>query len=277
MTATASLCDNDQIRSAVEFLSERFGDRLSCCHNAVILGSGLGQPAEDALIRGGDVCDYSEIPGFAATAVVGHRGRLVIAPDSATVYLQGRAHYYEGYSLRRVTFAARLMSALGIQTLVVTNAAGGINPSYRPGDLMLINGHWTFMHVRLADQLSVNRRLLWNAQLIETAAGLPTSLIVHQGSYAMMSGPCYETPAEVRMLSSLGVDAVGMSTIPESLAVAARGVRVMGVSCITNAACGLADGPLDHSEVSEVAGGIEDRFSAWLSLLIDQLNGEHTL
>ncbi|MCR9202768.1 MAG: purine-nucleoside phosphorylase [Planctomycetaceae bacterium] len=247
----------------------------SVCHTAVILGSGLGAVATEAEARGGLVVDYSDIPAMPGTAVAGHQGRLVLGRGNLAgiLFFQGRAHYYEGHPLSSVTFATRLSVALGISRLVVTNAAGGIAAGFTPGDLMLIDGHWSFL--RTTETSAMPRQTisprLWNAPLRELARGIRTPLNLHEGSYAMMSGPNYETPAEVRMLHHLGVSAVGMSTVPEAMAAARRGVNVLGVSCITNVASGLSDQPLDHAEVSETAGSIEAEFTAWMLTLLDSL------
>lgn len=245
-------------------------------HTAVILGSGLGAVAAEAEARGGIVVDYADIPAMPGTAVAGHQGRLVLGQGdlAGMLFFQGRAHYYEGHPLSSVTFATRMSCVLGIRQLVVTNAAGGIAAGFAPGDLMLIDGHWSFLPVAESSTTphrSVSPRL-WNPQLRDLARGVSTELNVHEGSYAMMSGPNYETPAEVRMLHHLGVSAVGMSTVPEALAAARRGVNVLGVSCITNVASGLSDQPLDHAEVSETAGSIEGEFTAWMLTLLQSLH-----
>ena len=244
-------------------------------HTAVILGSGLGAVAAEAEARGGTVIDYERIPAMPGTAVAGHQGRLVLGHGdlAGILFFQGRAHYYEGHPLTSVTFATRLSCALGISRLIVTNAAGGIAAGFAPGDLMLIDGHWSFLPAAEPSSTpcrSVSSRL-WNPQLRDLARSVSTPLNLHEGAYAMMSGPNYETPAEVRMLHHLGVSAVGMSTVPEALAASRRGVDVLGVSCITNVASGLSDQPLDHAEVSQTAGSIESEFTAWMLTLLNSL------
>lgn len=212
-------------------------------------------------------------------AVAGHAGRLVVGQNSLrkVLILQGRVHYYEGHPIADITFATHLLLALGVRQLIVTNAAGGIRDGFLPGDLMILDGHWTFLNVAKpsADSIglsSCNSKNIWSPRLRDLAVNTPTTLNVHQGVYAMMSGPNYETPAEVRMLRTFGVDAVGMSTVPEALAAARRGVEVLGVSCITNVACGLSDQPLDHSDVSETAASVEDRFTQWMLDVVSQLD-----
>ena len=207
--------------------------------------------AED---RGGVVVPYDRVPHLPCPAVCGHAGRLILGNGEldGTLLLQGRVHLYEGHSLERTTFAVRVLQQLGVRNLLVTNAAGGINDVFCVGDLMLLNGHWTFLNAYPppGGNCRVPSTKLWSNRLRHVAQSVDSSLSVHEGVYAMMQGPNYETPAEVQMLKTLGVDAVGMSTVPESLAASAAGMDVLGVSCITNLASGLTDQPLHHSEVS---------------------------
>lgn len=245
-------------------------------HTAVILGSGLGAVGRIAVAEGGIAVDYDKIPGMPVPAVAGHAGRLIIGAGrlAGTLLLQGRVHYYEGHSLDKITFATRLLHSLNISQLVVTNAAGGIGANFRPGDLMLLDGHWTFLAVAEASTRAGRMAAstnLWSKSLRQRAAAVSTPLTVHQGVYAMMSGPNYETPAEVRMLQSMGVDAVGMSTVPEAIAAATRGMKVLGISCITNVASGLSDQPLDHAEVNLTANSIETEFTEWIIELLQRL------
>lgn len=254
----------------------------------VILGSGLGAAAQQVADAGGLVVPFAQLPGMPVPKVVGHEGRLVIGTGrfEGAVLIQGRVHLYEGHPIESLTFATRLLAELGMQHLVVSNAAGGIEEGYQPGDLMLINGHWTLCDVQHRSVTvdagssltmapfagrNLDGQFLWNRQLLQLAENLPSSLNIHKGSYAMMSGPNYETPAEIRMLRSLGCQAVGMSTVPEALAAARQLVNVLGISCITNVAAGLSDQPLDHSEVSETAGSVETEFVDWLFRLLDKL------
>lgn len=267
---------NSDVSAACEFLHQRAQTYSRRFHTAVILGSGLGAVADAAISAQGTAIAYADIPGMPQTGVAGHAGRLVVGAGEldGTLFFQGRAHYYEGHSVDSVTFATRFACSMGIDRLIVTNAAGGIPSHFRPGDLMLINGHWTFLHVAEApDAPGAQGRtpLLWNELLRDIATKVDTPLKVHQGVYAMMSGPNYETPAEVRMLRNWGISAVGMSTIPEALAAVRRGVRVLGVSCITNVASGLSDQPLDHAEVSHTAGSIETEFTSWMLELLSRL------
>lgn len=264
----------------VQAAAKQIGDRLTSlgirAHTAVILGSGLGAAGRMAIEQGGVAIDYGDIPKMPQPAVAGHAGRLIIGTGelAGVLFLQGRVHYYEGHALDRMTFATRLMSVLGVQRLIVSNAAGGITSGYRPGDIMLISGHWTLLNIQSPSAHNGRKlppSMLWSSRLRELGHAIPTPLSVHEGTYAMMSGPNYETPAEVLMLQSLGVDAVGMSTIPEAYAAAALGMEVLGVSCITNAASGLSDQPLDHADVSETAASVETEFTAWLFALLNTL------
>jgi purine-nucleoside phosphorylase len=225
----------------------------------VILGSGLGALAEQATecVR----IPYTDIPHFHGTSVEGHSGHLVIGKidQVPTVFLQGRFHRYEGYPMEEVVFPTRVISALGIHTLVLTNAAGGVNTRFRPGDLMLIEDHLNLMgdnplmgpNIAELGPRFPDLTEAWSRFCLEvmeqTAAEL--GLASSRGVYAGVLGPTYETPAEVRMLRILGADAVGMSTVPEAIAANHLGVRVVGVSCITNLAAGLAGRKLTHQEV----------------------------
>jgi len=248
-------------------------------HMAVILGSGLRGAAEDAVAAGATAIPYADVPGMPVTRVAGHAGRFVAGGTKLphTVLLQGRSHLYEGWTVHQATFAVRLLARLGVKKLIVTNAAGGIRSGMNPGDLMLIADHLSLADLSdLAadDQPStIYRRptALWDEKLIAVATGIPTPLTVHRGCYAMVAGPNYETPAEVRMLSVMGVDAVGMSTVPEAIVASRHGMSVVGVSCITNAASGLTSTPLNHEEVGETAASIETEFISWLWQLLKQL------
>ena len=220
--------------------------------------------------------------------VAGHTGRLVLGAidGRSVVMLQGRAHFYEGWAVESVTFGVRLLSRLGIRQLIITNAAGGIRDGLLPGDLMLISDHirplaaagLRFDSMK-ADGAgagapipnshefgyqNTDHPLLWSSRLRDAAASVPTRLRIHQGVYSMMTGPAYETAAEIRMLRWMGADAVGMSTVPEAICAASLGIEVLGVSCITNVAAGLSDQVLSHHEVMSNAASIEAPFEEWL-------------
>lgn len=241
----------------------------------LILGSGLGEFADTFTDK--VVIPYQDLPNFPISSVPGHAGRLVLGRlgGAPVVAMQGRVHFYEGFSPAQVVFPARVLCALGIQSLVVTNAAGGVNLSYRPGDLMMITDHLNLsgwhplvgpnddrLGPRFPDMSSAYTPHL-RELLLESAARLKIQL--RQGVYANLSGPSYETPAEIRMLRVLGADAVGMSTVPEVVAAAHMGVAVAGVSCITNLAAGIGHKPLSHDEVAETANRVKDVFASLLS------------
>ena len=251
----------------------------------VILGSGLGSAADVLLQSGGLSLSYAEIPGMPCPHVIGHAGKLVLGRvhGQPVAMLQGRVHSYEGHSLADILFGIRLLRQLGIQALIVTNAAGGICQAFSPGSLMLISDHLRPLGSRFPDFSSIasvmgtshspaHNKHLWNCSLRALAHGIPTSLTICEGVYAMMPGPCYETPAEIRMLKQLGADAVGMSTIPEAMYAASWGIDVLGVSCITNVAAGLSANLLNHAEVTATASSIETEFRRWLWDLLEQLS-----
>lgn len=248
----------------------------------VILGSGLGNAGNRLISENGIGIPYQEINGLPVPGIAGHAGQLVCGQIGRTpvAMLQGRVHFYEGHPPEAVIFGTRLLIALGIQTLVVTNAAGGINRSFSPGDLMLIRDHLSPLLRRdLLPQgiltglpLSKVRTRLWPERLRSIAQRQSTPLRLHEGVYAMMPGPCYETPAEVRMLRTLGADAVGMSTIPEALYAAVHGIEVLGISCITNVAAGLSESPLSHGEVTSTASSVEHEFERWIWDVLPRLS-----
>ena len=225
----------------------------------LVLGSGLGYLGDEFVQAGADVLSYEQIPGMPVSAVAGHAGRLICVPDQRLLILQGRVHFYEGYSVSELVFPTQVLHGLGVHTLLLTNAAGAVNESFAPGDFMLIEDALKFLPVPgsgrsgsplqiAAPQPVFSPRAILVAQAIADELQMP----LHAGVYAAMSGPNYETPAEVRMLRKLGADAVGMSTVLEAAAAAALGMSVAGISCITNSAAGIA-GPLSHAEVQETA------------------------
>ena len=247
----------------------------------IVLGSGLGDFATrltDAVST-----SYAEIPGWPASAVIGHAGRLVVGTLAGrrVAALSGRAHIYEGHDFRTVTFATRVLGLLGVRTLVLTNAAGGINKTFTPGTLMLIEDHINLMGgnpltgrnddrfgPRFPDMTDVySPRLRAKADDAAQAIGLRLA----RGVYVALHGPSYETPAEIRFLRTIGADAVGMSTVPEAIAARHMGVEVLGISCITNAAAGVLPQPLDHNEVMAVASRVKGEFSALLEGIIERL------
>ena len=246
----------------------------------ITLGSGLGAFAENAeqLL----VIPYSEIPDFPASTVAGHKGRLILAKDADSGknfwIMQGRIHYYEGYSMQEVVFPLRTLILLGIKKFVVTNAAGGINRNFDAGDFMIIRDHINMMGTnpligrnkddlgpRFPDMSSAYSRKM--AILMQKAA-MEHGISLKEGVYIALTGPAYETPAEIRMFAALGADAVGMSTVPEVIAAKHAGIEVSGISFISNKAAGLSLNPLSHEEVSENAAKAEARFSAFMKRFI---------
>lgn len=249
----------------------------------LILGSGLGGFADRLEDRA--VVPYGDIPGFAASTVPGHAGKLVVGRCGAVscAVMQGRIHFYEGHSARQVAFPARTLVALGAETLIVTNAAGGLR--HPPGTLMLIRDHINLfpdhplrgpnddrIGVRFPDMTRAYPKEL-RALAREVARELDLQLA--EGVYAGSGGPSYETPAEIKMLEVLGADATGMSTVPEVIAAVHMGARVLGISCITNWAAGLGPGrPLSHDEVTETAEQVREKFEDLLDRLVARLGKE---
>lgn len=270
--------DDSQVQEAADALNSIWPSRDAgdSPRTAVILGSGLHGAATEALKHGAAAVPYLDVSGMPVPAVEGHVGRFISGGTRLknTVLLQGRSHFYEGWSLNRLTYSIRVLACAGVQTLIITNAAGGIRDDMQPGDVMLISDHLSFVDLTALSERSgpsVGSRSsgpAWSQELINSASQVETSLRVHVGCYAMMSGPNYETPAEVRMLQRLGADAVGMSTVPEAIVASDLGMEVLGVSCITNAAAGLSDTPLSHHEVGQTAASIEPQFVEWMWQLI---------
>lgn len=247
---------------------------------AIVLGSGLGGLANqiDAKAR----IPFREIPGFPTANVAGHAGELIVGQlESVDVLaLSGRFHIYEGHDVRLAAFPARVAHALGAETLVVSNAAGGVNRLLIPGDLMLIRDHINLMfrnplvgNVEKGDIRFPDMSEPYDTTLARIARDVATEqgIVLREGVYAGLLGPSYETAAEVRMLGVLGADAVGMSTVPEVIVARAIGLRVLGVSCITNLACGLSNTPLTHSEVLETTAASADKFERLIRGVIARL------
>ncbi|MBP2240747.1 purine-nucleoside phosphorylase [Cytobacillus eiseniae] len=270
--------DFQKIEKAASFLKEKYPQQLKM---GLILGSGLGILADE--IEEAVKIPYNEIPDFPVSTVEGHAGQLVfgLLNGVQVVAMQGRFHYYEGYSFDKVTFPVRVMKALGIEQLIVTNAAGGVNESFSPGDLMLISDHINNMGsnpligpndaqlgVRFPDMseaYSAEYRKI--AKVIAAKLGLN----VQEGVYVGNTGPTYETPAEIRMLRHLGGDAVGMSTVPEVIVARHAGMKILGISCISNMAAGILDQPLNHEEVIETTERVKADFLSYVKALVKEL------
>lgn len=241
----------------------------------VVLGSGLGMWADSLDAK--TVVPYAEIPEMPRSTVVGHAGNLVLGKTGGVdvACLQGRVHLYEGHEPSRVVFGVRLLARLGCDAIVLTNAAGGIRRGFAPGDLMLVTDHLNLtartplsgpnldeLGPRFPDMTDAYSPAL---RALALSAAREAGVHLHEGVYAALLGPSYETPAEIAMLRTLGADAVGMSTVPEVIAMRHMGVPVAAVSCITNLAAGLSASKLDHSEVEATARAARDRFVALLS------------
>jgi purine-nucleoside phosphorylase len=266
---------------ALDQAKEAIAVRTGKVDIAMVLGSGLGEYADS--LEGARAIPYGEIPHMPLSSVSGHAGNLVTGQKAGKriVAMQGRVHLYEGNSADEVAFGVRLMATLGAETLIVTNAAGGISPELEAGDLMAItdqlNLTGTSSLVGENDEQRGPRFLdmtvAFDPQLINTASGVAAAqgFELKRGVYAGLLGPAYETPAEVRMLGTLGADAVGMSTVLEVLAARHMGLRVLGVSCISNLAAGLSKGPLSHEEVQETAGRVQSRFESLLSGVLEAM------
>ena len=263
----------DQVMEAAAAIQARSGLKPAV---GMILGSGLGDLAAE--IRDATAIPYGEIPHFLRSTVVGHAGRLLLGTleDVPVVVMQGRFHFYEGYALQAITLPVRVMRALGAQTLVVTNAAGGVNPAYRPGDFMLIRDHIYIPGLaganplvgpndeRLGDRFPPLARA-YDAQLralVHRVAGAWPEITLQEGVYAMVSGPSFETGAELRFLRAIGTDAVGMSTAPEVVVARHMGMRVLGLSLITNKATGDDTEEVNHAEVLSTADAARPKFAA---------------
>ncbi len=229
---------------------------------ALVLGSGLGDYADSIDIE--TVLDYHDIEGFPVSTVAGHKGRFVFGRVGGVkvVVMQGRVHYYEGYKMEDVVLPVRLMKMMGARVLLLTNAAGGINKDFRPGDFMLISDHILMAPSPLigenADELGVrfpDMSNIYDRELREIIRGTAKDLDItlREGVYIQLTGPNYESPAEIRMARTLGADAVGMSTACEAVAANHAGLKTAAISCISNMACGISDKPLTHAEVQETA------------------------
>ncbi|MBR7162718.1 MAG: purine-nucleoside phosphorylase [Clostridia bacterium] len=248
----------------------------------LILGSGLGDFADG--LENKVVIPFSDIPDFPRSTVAGHKGAFVIGEcqGKTVVALQGRIHYYEGYPQQVITIPVRVMKLLGVQKIIITNACGGVNLNFNPGDLMLISDHINYSGAnpligqnldefgpRFPDMSNIYTKDLRN-KISKVAE--ENGIALRQGVYAMYSGPNYETPAEIRMFRTLGADAVGMSTVPEAIVAAHCGMEVVGISCITNMAAGVLPQKLNHQEVVETAALVHDKFQRLLTLIIGNID-----
>ena len=248
----------------------------------VILGSGLGWFADTLDNR--TETPYSQIPGWPASTALGHAGKLVTGRlgETKVVMAAGRAHLYEGYTAAQVAYPIRELAWRGVTSLIVTNAAGGINTSYEPGDLVLISDHINLMGMnpligpndesfgpRFPDMSEAYSK---EYREIARQAGSALGLTLREGVYAALPGPSYETPAEIRFLRTIGADLVGMSTVPEVIAANHLGIKVLGISCVTNMAAGILPQKLTHTEVLETGERVKDTLAALLRAVLPKLN-----
>ena len=266
------------MEQAIEHALERLRPLVNGdCKIGLILGSGLGSYAER--IQNKRFLPYSEIPGFPQSRVEGHAGRFVVGElfGKTVVCMQGRFHYYEGYPQSQIAIPIRVMKRLGVEKLLLTNAAGGVNLAFSPGDLMLISDHINFsgshpligpndesFGPRFPDQSNVyDKALREGVRLAAKAIGVP----LREGVYMMFSGPSFESPAEIVFARIVGASAVGMSTVPEAITAAHCGIKTIGITLITNMAAGVQDQPLSHEEVQQTAAEASEKFTK----LVDQI------
>lgn len=286
-TTTSKALRHSEIQGAAAAIRDRLGVSAGekVARVGVVLGSGLGRVADRVFDDGGAAVEYGEIPHFPTSAIEGHRGRLVFGHTGGVpvLLMQGRVHRYEGWSAAEVAFPTKVLLALGVERLLLTNAAGGIGDGMKPGDLMLISDHLNLtgdsplmgpnddrLGTRFPDMSDPYASSL---REIARAVAKEQALPVVEGVYAGVLGPTYETPAEIRMLRTLGASAVGMSTVYECVAANHGGAKVLGISCITNLAAGMSDHPLSHDEVKETADRVAKVFSDLVLALIPKLAG----
>lgn len=268
----------DKIQESAEFIKGQASVQPKV---GLILGSGLGVLADQ--ITDCIKIKYNDIPNFPVSTVEGHAGQLVIGnlEGKTVIAMQGRFHYYEGYSQQEITFPIRVMKALGVDTVVVTNAAGGANPNFKPGDLMVIKDHINLsgnnpligknderLGARFPDMSTAYTPKY--VQLVKECAK-DLNMNIKEGVYAFFSGPTYETPSEVKMAQILGADAVGMSTAPEVIVASHSKMEVIGISCITNMAAGILDQPLNHEEVIETTQKVKAEFLSLVKSVVNRI------
>lgn len=268
-----------KIKEAAAYIQSKYSTAPQI---GLILGSGLGVIAD--LVENATVISYEDIPHFPVSTVEGHAGELLLGTIQGkhVLLMKGRFHMYEGYGVEVVSFPVRVMKELGVKTLLVTNAAGGINTSYEVGDLMLIKDHINFtfrnpligpnhkeLGVRFQDMSEAyNRKLRQTAKEVAAEQGIK----LQEGVYIGLLGPTYETPAEIRMMRTLGADAVGMSTVAEVIVARHAGIEVLGFSCISNMAAGILDQPLSHEEVMETTERVKPKFLKLILGIVGKLD-----
>ena len=269
----------DKVQQTKEWLAPKIDGTPAL---AMILGSGLGALGDD--LEDANAISYDDIPNFPTSGVEGHAGRLVFGKMSGkqVVVMQGRSHYYEGWEPWQITFPVRVFGHLGIERILITNSAGGINRDFEPGDLMLITDHINMMGfnalrgenddrfgARFPDMSDAYNTEMRNTILL---AAKKLNLPLKAGVYVGLSGPSYETPAEIRAMGTLGADAVGMSTVPETVVANHMGMKVGGISCISNLAAGIATHKLHHQEVKDTANRVRGTFGALVKKTVELLD-----
>lgn len=268
----------DNLKESAAFIRSRIGDDIP--EIAIVLGSGLGDLAEQ--LTDPVYIPYSEIPHFPVSTVPGHKGRLAVGKleGRKVLCMQGRFHYYEGWTLQQCVYPIQTFRVLGIGNLMLTNAAGCVNTSWQPGDLMVITDHIKLMGdspMRGANCDELGPRFfdmshVYDRELQKTAhqAAAKQGFSLREGIYMLFGGPQFETPAEVRLARALGADAVGMSTVPEAIAASQMSMKVLGISCLTNMGAGILDQPLNHEEVLETGERVKNRFQALVREIISK-------
>lgn len=266
---------SEKVQHTTKYLLSRIEQ---CPTIGLILGSGLGVLAEE--IENPIIIPYDEIPHFPISTVEGHKGQAVIGDlqGKRVIAMQGRFHYYEGHSLEAVTYPIRVMKSIGVKQIIVTNAAGGINPAFKPGDLMIIKDHLNLTaknpligpNEKKFGERFPDMSEAYSKKLIALTKGVAIreKIDVVEGVYAGVSGPSYETPAEIKFLGLIGADAVGMSTVPEVIIAKHSGLEVLGISCISNMAAGISEQSLTHDEVIETTEKSRDQFLQLLKTTI---------
>lgn len=269
----------EMVEEAADYLRERIDTTAT---TGLVLGSGLGVLAEN--LEGKNRIEYREIPHFQRTTALGHQGQVIsgFLGDRQVLVLDGRLHYYEGYTLQQVTLPIRVMALLGIKSLIITNAAGGINHNFSVGDFMFITDH---INLFQENPLRGQNYDSWGLRFPDMSNAYPQDLIgigeeearrqgilTRRGVYVMVGGPNYETPAEIRYLRCIGAEAVGMSTVPEVLVANHMGLQVLGISCITNMAAGILPQPLHHREVLETANRVKPQFLSLIKGIVTNTN-----
>ena len=268
----------ENMKQAISYINGIYNEGLEI---GIVLGSGLGGLGER--IENPTIIPYEDIPGFPVSTVEGHKGQLILGQLSGknVIAMQGRFHYYEGYPLEQVVFPIRTILGLGIETLIVTNAAGGVNEDFTPGDLMIIEDHINFtgQNPLIGKNLdSIGPRFVdmtkaYDRELMKLAfkVGEKLNIPLQKGVYMWFTGPTYEAPSEVRLARTLGASAVGMSTVPEVIVARHSGIKVLGISCITNMAAGILDKPLNHEEVIETSLMVQDKFEKLIIEIISNI------